>query len=73
MTTYALLDPNVFYKNDENKLAVNYVEKDRGAFDVAPPFYWLECPDELDQNFSYYDLIEQKFVIVPQSIPESTI
>ena len=64
MTTYALIDPNIFYKNDKNKLVIQYIEKDRGAFEVAPPFYWIECPDDINRDLTYYDLITKEFVII---------
>lgn len=69
MTSFALLDPNIFYDNDQNKLRVNYVEKDNGAFEVCPPFYWLECPNDLETEWCYYDLTTEQFVVIPKPEP----
>lgn len=66
MTSYALIDPNIFYENDQNKLAVHYIEHDRGTFEVCPPFYWLECSNNLETGWCYYDLITEQFVVIPK-------
>ena len=66
---YALLDPQIIYNNDPNLQIVAYVEKVRGPFEVCPPFYWVECPDNVEAHDWYYDLNTEVFVEIPQPEP----
>lgn len=67
---YALLDPQIIYQNDSNLQIVQYVETTRGQFDVCPPFYWVECPNENITAYQwYYDISDGNFYEISMVIP----
>ena len=44
------------------------------VFDIAEPFYWTECPDEIIADIYYYRPDVNEYVLTPiPEVPESEI
>jgi hypothetical protein len=70
----ALISPsekrNIYIDSETNKdvFRVAEVKPNDEDFDVAPPLFWKECPDECKADLWYYDPEAEEFVI--RYIPE---
>jgi hypothetical protein len=70
----ALISPsekrNIHVDSETNKDAfrIAEVKPNDGDFDVAPPLFWKECPDECEPDLWYYDPETEDFII--EYIPE---
>ena len=50
----AWVDDEPQYETIENCLRVAEVEPDDKVFEVAPPLYWINCPEECKADLWYY-------------------
>jgi hypothetical protein len=52
----ALISPEeIVYLNDGTEgIRIAQVESDENIFDIAPPLYWIDCPEDCNANEWYY-------------------
>lgn len=61
----ALISPQ---ESVESGYRVAQVEEN--AFEVAEPFFWIECEDDVIANLFYYDPVSHKIKKIPSAINE---
>lgn len=61
----ALISPQ---ESVESGYRVAQVEEN--AFEVAEPFFWVECEDDVIANLFYYDPVSHKIKEIPSAITE---
>lgn len=61
----ALISPQ---ESVESGYRVAQVEEN--AFEVAEPFFWVECEDDVIANLFYYDPVSHKIKKIPSAINE---
>ena len=64
---YALIDQSVKVKSFDKQIlgdTIAYVNDTE--FDVCPPLFWVECSDDCDPRFFYYDESTQTINPIPQ-------
>lgn len=61
----ALISPQ---ESVESGYRVAQVEEN--AFEVAEPFFWVECEDNVIANLFYYDPVSHKIKEIPSAITE---
>jgi len=47
---------------------VAQVELDANIFSVADAFFWISCDDNVLQDKFWYDPIDQKIKVIPESV-----
>ena len=38
-------------------------------FQVAPPLFWTDCPDNIRADQWYYNTLNADFIVVPEPVP----
>jgi hypothetical protein len=69
-----LISPNekVFDPNTNEELGMRCCDMHEAGFEIAPPLYWVDCPEDVNSSSHYYDG-EQFKEIPPVSSTQSDI
>ena len=62
----ALISPNeLIYSYDGTLIGVRIAQVEQTIFDVAPPLYWIDCEDEVDATYWYFQTETNSCQLIP--------
>jgi hypothetical protein len=66
-----LISPTEVVKspNSNEPLGVRVCDIVEVEFDVAPPLFWVDCPDGVSGDTHYYNVDTTTFGVIPEYIP----
>ena len=57
------------YEVIPNSARVAQVVDVGGSFPIAPPFFWVECNDDVVADQWYYDTQTEQIIVIPEPAP----
>lgn len=57
------------YTDIPNSARVCQIEPDDQTFEVAEPFFWQNCSEQIVPDIYYFNTQDQQYYLIPPSVP----